>query len=106
MGADQPIRGRRTTDMRIPLITDTDSRDGSSNKDERLTNVLVEIDAEKLACLRPGLNSISANSGDGNGLECFDGTLISVFGTTLGHGNTPASISTVVNDIYDFVKMP
>lgn len=92
--------------MRIPLITDTDSRDGSSNKDERLTNVLVEIDSEKMACLRPGLNTISANSGDGNGMECFDGTLISVFGTTLGHGNTPASISTVVNDIYDFVKMP
>ena len=105
-GAGQPIRGRRTTDVRIPFITDTDSRDGSSNKDERLTNVLVEIDSEKMACLRPGLNTISANSGDGNGLECFDGTLISVFGTTLGHGNTPASISTVVDDIYDFVKMP
>lgn len=105
-GAGQPILGRRTTDVRIPLITDTDSRDGSSNKDERLTNVLVEIDAEKLACLRPGLNSISSNSGDGNGLECFDGTLISVFGTTLGHGNTPASISTVVNDIYDFALIP
>lgn len=92
--------------MRLPLVTEIDSRDGSSNRDERLTNMLVEIDAEKLACLRPSLNSISANSGDGNGLECFDGTMISVFGTTLGYGNTPASISTVVNDIYDFVKMP
>ena len=104
--AGQPIRGRRTTDVRIPFITDTDSRDGSSNKDERLTNVLVEIDVEKLACLRPGLNTISANSGDGNGMECFDGTLISVFGTTLGHGNTPASISTVVNGTYDFAQIP
>lgn len=92
--------------MRIPLITDTDSRDGSSNKDERLTNVLVEIDAEKLACLRPGLNSISSNSGAGNGAVCFQGTLISVFGTTLGHGNTPASISTVVNGMYDFALIP
>ena len=105
-GAGQPIRGRRTTDVRITLVTDTDSRDGSSNKDERLTNVLVEIDSEKLACLRPGLNTISANSGAGNGAVCFQGTLISVFGTTLGHGNTPASISTVVNGTYDFAQIP
>ena len=92
--------------MRLPAVTEIDTRDGSSNKDERLTNVLVEIDAEKLACLRPGLNTISANSGAGNGVVCFQSTLISVFGTTLGHGNTPASISTVVNGMYDFAQIP
>jgi hypothetical protein len=92
--------------MRIPLVPDADSRDGTSNKDERLTNVLVEQDSVMLACVRPGLNTISANSGAGSGVVCFSGTLISVFGTALGHGNTPASISTVVNGMYDFAQIP
>lgn len=70
--------------MRIPLITDTDSRDGSSNKDERLTNVLVEIDSEKMACVRPGLNKAAETTGNGNGAVCFGGTLVNVFGATLG----------------------
>jgi hypothetical protein len=92
--------------MRIPLIQDADSRDGSSNKDERLTNVLVEQDSVMLACVRPGLNTISANSGAGNGVVCFSGALISVFGTALGHGNTPSSISTVNSGLYDFALIP
>ena len=69
--------------MRIPLITDTDSRDGSSNKDERLTNVLVEIDAEKMACLRPGLNGLATSSGNGNNLVCFGGELVNIYGNTV-----------------------
>jgi len=92
--------------MRIPLVPDADSRDGTSNKDERLTNVLVEQDSETLACVRPGLNAISTSSGNGNGVVCFAGTLISVFGTTLGYGNTPSSISTVNSDSYDFAQIP
>ena len=42
--------------MRLPLASQIDSRDGESNKDGRLTNVLKETDeGGGLACVRPGL---------------------------------------------------
>lgn len=92
--------------MRIPLITEADSRDGSSNKDERLTNVLAEIDSENMACVRPGINTLLASSGAGNGLECFNGQIIHVFGTSIKRGTAPTNIGTVSSGFYDFVKMP
>src|SRR5574343_993933 len=104
--AGQPIRGRRTTDVRIPFITDADSRDGSSNKDERLTNMLAEKDSELIACIRPGLNTMLASSGNGNGLMCFNGQIMHVFGTALKFGTTPTSISTVLDGPYDFAVLP
>lgn len=92
--------------MRIPLVTEVDSRDGSSNKDERLTNMLAEQDSEVMACVRPGLNTLLASSGDGNGLMCFNGQIMHVFGTALKFGTTPTSISTVVDSPYDFAVIP
>jgi hypothetical protein len=93
--------------MRLQLVSDIDSRDGSSNKDERLTNALAEKDGKAVyACIRPGLNQVATESGVGNGLTCFGGTLISVYGTVLGYGDNPAAIQSVTSGEYDFAVMP
>ena len=93
--------------MRIPLASDIDSRDGVSDKDERLTNVLSETDeGVTLACVRPGLATIATASGAGGGAVNFNDVLITVFGTTLGHGTTPSTIATVVAGDYDFTQSP
>lgn len=89
--------------MRLPVISDADSRDGSSNKDSRLTNMLGEADEGAMfACVRPGLATVSSNSGAGGGVMNSEGVLISVFGTTLGFGSTPSSIGTITAGRYDF----
>ena len=93
--------------MRLPLAFDIDSRDGTSSKDERLTNVLQEDDEGAiLAVVRPGLATIATASGAGGGVVNFNDVLISVYGTTLGHGTTPSSIGTVVAGSYDFCASP
>ena len=93
--------------MRVPLITEIDSRDGTANKDERLTNVLAEIDeGVSLAVLRPGLAAVSTASGNGNGMTNFNDVLISVFGATLGSGTTPSTVATVTNGACDFAASP
>ena len=92
--------------MRVPAVTEVDTRDGSSNKDERLTNMLAEKDSELMACIRPGLNTMLTSSGNGNGLMCFNGQIMHVFGTALKFGTTPTSISTVLDDPYDFAVLP
>ena len=93
--------------MRIPLVTEIDSRDGSSNKDERFTNVLAETDeGVSLAVVRPGLAVVSTASGAGGGLVNFNDVLVSVFGTTLGSGTTPTTVSTVAAGSYDFCQSP
>jgi hypothetical protein len=93
--------------MRLPLAQDIDSRDGASSKDERLTNVLGEDNnGQQMATLRPGLATIATASGAGGGVVNFNDVLISVYGTTLGHGTTPSSIGTVVAGSYDFCASP
>lgn len=93
--------------MRIPLATELDSRDGTSNKDERFTNVLAEQDdGANLAVVRPGLATIATASGAGGGLVNFNDALVSVFGTTLGTGDTPSSVSTVIAGFFDFAQSP
>lgn len=93
--------------MRLPLVSDIDSRDGTSNRDERLTNVLSETDEDvTLAVVRPGLAAIATSSGAGGGAVNFNDVLITVYGTTLGFGPTPSTISTVVAGSYDFAASP
>ena len=93
--------------MRVPLVIEIDSRDGESNKDERLTNVLVEDDeGRKLAVVRAGLSTAGSTSGNGNGVVNFNGVLVNVFGATLSFGATPSTIATVYNDHYDFAQSP
>ena len=93
--------------MRLPLASEIDSRDGTSSKDERLTNVLGEDkNGQQMATLRPGLATIATASGAGGGAVNFNDVLITVFGTTLGSGSTPSTIATVVAGSYDFAQSP
>lgn len=71
--------------MRLPLSGNISSRDGSANKNARMTNVLSETKKDRtLAVVRPGLNEYATVTGNGNGLVCFGGTLVSVFGANIG----------------------
>lgn len=93
--------------MRLALIGELDSRAGGTDKDSALFNVIAERDEDRtLAVIRPGLETVSSNSGNGNGVVRFGGVLISVFGTTLGSGATPSSIGTVTNGHFDFAQGP
>ena len=93
--------------MRLPLVPEIDSRDGTSNKDERLTNVLSETDeGVTLATVRPGLAAVVTASGAGGNLTTFNGALVSVFGTTVGVGEGPTLVGTVVAGQYDFCASP
>jgi len=93
--------------MRLQLAPNIDSRDGVSNKDSRLINALGEMDdGENMAVVRPGLATLSTSSGDGRGLCSFNDVVISIYGTTLGHGATPATIGTVSGAFFDFTQSP
>ena len=93
--------------MRLPCVPDIDSRDGTSSKDERLTNMLSEDNnGQQMAVLRPGLATIATASGAGGGEVNFNDVLITVYGTTLGHGTTPSTIGTVAAGFYDFAASP
>ena len=93
--------------MRLVLSPDIDSRNGVSDKDSRLTNSLAEMDdGEKMAVIRPGLSTLATASGAGRGMFNFNDVLISVYGTTLGHGTTPSTITTVSGEYFDFSQSP
>jgi len=93
--------------MRLPLASEIDSRDGVSNRDERMTNALQENDDNgSFCCVRPGLATIATASGAGGGAVNYNDVLITVFGTTVGFGPIPTTISTVVAGSYDFCQSP
>ena len=93
--------------MKLPLVAPIDSRDGTSNKDARQYNTLVEDDAGvKLTGVRPGLTAISTATGNGSGAVAFNGVLITVFGTNVAFGETPTTIAAVAAGTYDFAESP
>lgn len=93
--------------MRLPLVTEIDSRNGTSDKDERLTNTLSETDEDKqLAVVRPVLSSLATTSGIGNGIVNFNDVLISVYGTSIKHSASLSSITTVIDEHFDFAQSP
>lgn len=70
--------------MRIPVVGNVSTKDGSSNKNARMTNVLAEEKQGKsFAAVRPGLSQFATGSGDGNNLVCFNGNLINIYGNTV-----------------------
>jgi len=85
--------------MRLPVVAQISTKDGTSNKNARLTNCLKEVkkSGEK-AVVRPGLELDAQASGVGNGLVVFNDQLVSVYGTTLGL-NTAAATAGVVSVI-------
>ena len=91
--------------MRLPLVSELDSRDGDSDKDSRLTNVLSETDeGVVLAVVRPGLETVVISSGNGNGIVDFNAELITVFGTGLKFGTGLNVIGTIDNELHDFAQ--
>jgi hypothetical protein len=80
--------------MRLPLVAPLESRDGSSNKDSRMTNALAESEeGGSVACVRPGLVELNTTTGNGKGLVSFNDTLLSVYGSTLNEHGSSISIS-------------
>ena len=71
--------------MRMPLVGNISTKDGATNKNARLTNMLVEQkkNGTTLATVRPGLNGLATSSGDGNNLVCFGGELINIYGNNI-----------------------
>lgn len=78
--------------MRLPVVTNISTKDGASNKNARLTNMLRETTkTASKAVVRPGLVLDAIASGVGNGLVVFNNALVSVFGATLGAGTSLSS---------------
>jgi len=70
--------------MRIPVSGNISTKDGSSNKNARMTNMLAEEKQGKsFAAVRPGLSQVAIGSGDGNGLVCFNSELVSIYGNNV-----------------------
>lgn len=75
--------------MRLNVVPSISTKDGVSNKNARMTNMLKESrKSGDLAVIRPGLVLDAVASGVGNGLVSFNGELVSVYGTTLGLNTT------------------
>lgn len=89
--------------MRLPVTVPISTKDGTSNKNARLTNCLKESKIAKdkfvwvrgvkqpappidKVVVRPGLVTQVEGTGVGGGLVAFNNELVSVYGTTLGTG--------------------
>ena len=71
--------------MRLPVVGNISTKDGASNKNARMVNVLAEEKKDKtIAAVRPGLGAYATTAGNGNGITCFGGTLVSVYGANIG----------------------
>lgn len=70
--------------MRLPVVPGISTKDGTSNKNARLTNMLKERrKAGDIAQIRPGLVASTTYSGLGSGLIAFDGRILSIVDDTV-----------------------
>ena len=70
--------------MRLPVVPQISTKDGTSNKNARLTNCLKESKKTgDKAVIRPGLVLDDTYSGLGNGLIAFDGRLLVIYDDTV-----------------------
>ncbi len=91
--------------MRLPVVPQLSTKDGISNKNARLINVLKEAGAGgDVGALRPGLQSVATTTGVGRGITNFNDDLIGVYGTTLTVGTSFVSLTTVTGDFFDFAQ--
>ena len=71
--------------MRLPVVHQISTKDGTTNKNARLFNALKESNKTgDFAVIRPGLMLDAVASGVGNGLVAFNDELVSVYGATIG----------------------
>lgn len=70
--------------MRLPVVPQISTKDGTSNRNARLTNCLKESKKSgDKAVVRPGLVLDDTYSGIGNGLIPFDGRLLTIYDDTV-----------------------
>lgn len=69
--------------MRLPITPQISTKDGTSNKNARLTNMLKVAGPKDIAEIRPGLVSSSTYAGLGSGLIEFDGRLLAIYDDTV-----------------------
>jgi len=70
--------------MRLPVVSQISTKDGISNKNSRLTNMLKESrKTGDLAVVRPGLVLSDTYTGIGGGLIPFDGRLLQIWDDTV-----------------------
>ena len=70
--------------MRLPVTPQLNTKDGTANRNARLTNMLKESSkAGDKAVIRPGLVASDSYSGVGSGLIPFDGRLLVIYDDTV-----------------------
>lgn len=70
--------------MRLPLIPQLSTKDGVTNSNSRLTNVVKETaENGELACVRPGLRKLNKIVGSGKGIVAFNDKVLSVYGASI-----------------------
>lgn len=69
--------------MRLSVLPNISTKDGTSNKNARLTNMLKVAGPKDIAEIRPGLVSSSTYAGLGSGLIEFDGRLLAIYDDTV-----------------------
>lgn len=70
--------------MRLPVVPQISTKDGTSNRNARLTNCLKESKKTgDKAVVRPGLVTSDTYTGAGNGLIPFDGRLLVIYDDTV-----------------------
>ena len=80
--------------MRLNLAPELASRSGNVDHDEKLTNMLIEQKGQGAVVVkRPGLLEAGTAVGNGNGVVCFGGELVSVWGADIGLGVASGDIS-------------
>lgn len=93
--------------MRQSVVDALETRDGTSDKDGRFTNVLAEQDElGPIAVVRPGLRQITTTTGNGNGIISFNNRLLAVYGVKLKFvsSDTLIDISDLAEGEYDFTQ--
>lgn len=82
--------------MRLPLVPQLSTKDGISNKNARLTNVLKESSSSgEKAVVRPGVNLLATTTGNGRGLVAFNNELVSVYGANLAVVTPPIDYTVI-----------
>ena len=69
--------------MRLSVLPNISTKDGTSNKNARLTNMLKVSGVRDIAEIRPGLVLSDSYVGLGNGLIPFDGRLLVIYDDTV-----------------------
>jgi hypothetical protein len=93
--------------MRLPIAIPLDTRDGTLDQDGHLTNAVAESYEDKVYVIgRPGLSLEKLVNGAASGIVCFNGSILSLWGSTVVD-YVPVSATTynagTTYDVFDVV---